>query len=227
MEKEIPLDELCFNTQERDDMYTFCTEYGKLPVQARGAWVTRPIDNWVKAATLLKKHQQSEWHLSAVEKYALFQLSQEHGDVVDLIISASEQDKKDNRELIKKLIRSLYFLVKHHIPHTTTFEDLVTLQIENGDLKLKRHRETTPQNATYESYTTVVELITSISRILENRLLQSLNDSPYYSLMADESKSSQCVHVGLRITNQWNIFLVSYQLRRPMHKPLPNIYVSS
>jgi len=52
---------------------------------------------------------------------------------------ASEEEKKDNRELIKNLIQSLYFLVKHHIPYTTTFEGLITLLIENGDTKLKVH----------------------------------------------------------------------------------------
>ena len=115
------------------------------------------------------------------------QTTKEHGDVMELIVAASEEEKKDIRELIKKLIRSLYFLVKHHIPHTTTFEGLITLLIENGDIKLKVHRDQCPHNATYESYATVVELLASISKTLENNLLSSLKASPYYSLMADES----------------------------------------
>ena len=81
----------------------------------------------------------------------------------------------------------MYFLVKHHIPHTTTFESLLTLQIENGDIKLKSHRDTCPGNATYESYNTIVELLTSISKTLESNLLSSLIASLYYSLMVDES----------------------------------------
>ena len=166
---------------------TVCKTYEKVPVQARGAWVTRPVDNWVKATTLLNNHEKSEWHLAAVEKRGLNQSAQKHGDVVDIIVTASEEEKKQNRELMKKLIRSLYFLVKHYIPHTTTFESLITLQIENGDIKLKSHRETCPGNATYESYATVVELLTSISKTLETTLLSSLKASPYYSLMADES----------------------------------------
>ena len=149
--------------------------------------MTQPVNNWVKATALLTKHEKSDWHLAAVEKRAMSQSTKEHGDVVELIVAASEEEKKDNRELIKKLIRSLYFLVKHHIPHTTTFEGLITLLIENGDIKLKVHREKCPHNATYESYATVVELLASISKTLENRLLCSLKASPYYSLMADES----------------------------------------
>ena len=114
---------------------TVCKTYGKVPVQARGAWVTCPVDNWVKATTLLNNHEKSEWHLADIEKRALNQSAQEHGDVVDIIVTAGEEEKKQNHELMKKLIRSLYFLVKHYIPHTTTFESLITLQIENGDIK--------------------------------------------------------------------------------------------
>ena len=166
---------------------TVCKVYGKVPVQAGGAWVTRPVKNWVKATTLLAKHKQSEWHLAAIEKRVLSQSAEEHGDVMELIVTASEEEKKQNRELIKKLSRSLYFLVKHHIPHTTTFEGLITLQIENGDMKLKAHRETCPRNATYESYSTTVELLASISKTLENSILDSFKASLYYSVMADES----------------------------------------
>ena len=96
-----------------------------------------------------------------------------------------------------------------------------------------------PHNATYESYTTVVEHPTmqhtshtpllwsshKYRKILEE-LLQSLKDRPYHSLMADESihGAYQCLHiVGSRRIIQWSILLASYQLWRPMHKSLPNI----
>ena len=122
---------------------TVCKVYGKVPVQARGAWVSRPVDNWVKATALLKKHEKSEWHLAAVEKKALSLSAQSHGDVVDIIVTPSEGEKKRNHELIKKLICSLYFLVKHYIPHTTTFESLLTPQI--GDwARIDSFRTNTP-----------------------------------------------------------------------------------
>ena len=74
-------------------------------------------------------HEKSEWHLAAVYKQAM-SLSTEHsGNVVQQILAASEEQKKTNQKLIKKLVGSLYFKVKHHIPHTTNFEGLITLQI--------------------------------------------------------------------------------------------------
>ena len=39
--------------------------------KCRVAWVTRPASNWVKATSLLLKHEKSDWHLAAVEKQAL------------------------------------------------------------------------------------------------------------------------------------------------------------
>ena len=94
---------------------TVCKMYGKVPIQAKGAWVSRPVSNWVKATALLAKHDKSDWHKAAMEKQSLPVLTHKHGDVVEQLISASEEQKQQNRDLITKLIRSLYFLVKHHI----------------------------------------------------------------------------------------------------------------
>ena len=129
--------------------------------------MTRPVNNWMKAFSQLRMHERSEWHLAAVEKQAL---SQHSGNIVQQILAASEEEKKQNPELIKKLIRSLHFLVTHHIPHTTNFEGLITLQIENGDIRLKAHREICPRNATYESHATVVDLLACISKVLEEQV---------------------------------------------------------
>ena len=109
-----------------------------LHVQAKGAWVTRPVCNWVKATSLLAKLEKSEWHLAAVEKKALSQLIEKHGGVVEQIVSVGEEERRQNMELMMKLVHSLYFLVKQHVPHTTMFECLITLQIENGDIKLNK-----------------------------------------------------------------------------------------
>ena len=114
----------------------------------------------------------------------------EQGNVVEQIVAASEEQRKQNRDLLKKYVRSLCFLVKYHIPHTTTFEPLISLQIENGDIRLPAHCNTCPRNATYESYTTVVELLASISEILKENILSSFKASKYYSIMADERDSA-------------------------------------
>ena len=74
-----------------------CKVYGKVPVQARGAWVTRPVNNWVKATALLTKHVKSDWHLAAVEKMAFSQSASQHGDVVEMIAAASQEERNLRR----------------------------------------------------------------------------------------------------------------------------------
>ncbi len=50
---------MVYNELEGDMLCAVCQKYGKPPVQARGAWVTRPINNWSKAGTWhLLKHRQ-------------------------------------------------------------------------------------------------------------------------------------------------------------------------
>ena len=68
---------------------TVCEVYGKVPVQAKGAWVTRPLNNWAKAITLLANHEKSEQHLAAVERRAFSQSAEKRSDVIaDVIIVA-------------------------------------------------------------------------------------------------------------------------------------------
>ena len=37
----------------------------------------------------------------------------------------AEEQKKKNREIILKLMRSIYFLAKNHIPHSNTYKELI------------------------------------------------------------------------------------------------------
>ena len=174
--------------EHEDGMFcTFCKKYGKPPVVARGAWTSRPVHNWVKATELLKKHEQSDWHLASVEAQALAESAKRKGDIVERMLAATEAERRKNRELIKMLTRSLYFLVKHRMPHTTTFEDLIMLQIDNGSEQLETHKRTCPSNATYVSKATTTELLSSISHCIEEGLLTHLKSSQFISIMADES----------------------------------------
>ena len=109
---------------------------------------------------------------------------------MDLQLAASakqaEELRQRNRSILLKLLRSVYFLVKSRIPHTTTFEELVQLQIANGDDLLKQHVEQGASNAQYTSKFSSVSLIEAIDTWIERRLLSSLKTSPFFSILADE-----------------------------------------
>ncbi len=59
----------------------------------------------------------------------------------------AEEERVRNRVLLTKLLRSVYFLAKNDIPHTTSYSDLVDLQIANGDQILEQHVTRGPSNA--------------------------------------------------------------------------------
>lgn len=126
-------------------------------------------------------------HRSSIEAHALAIETDQHGDVVDRILAASKMERQHNRELVKKLIRILYFLVKKRVPHTAMCEELIELQIKNGNEQLREHKDNSPSSATYLSKISFAELLRSISCVIEQSLLSRLKESPYFSNMADES----------------------------------------
>ena len=117
-----------------------CREYyGKAPPSTRAVWVSKPVSNW-------------DWHLVSVEVQAMASVARKSGDIVEWLLAAGEKEKKKNRALIKMLVRSLYFPVKHRIAHTNTFEDFIHLQIDNGREQLKVHKQSCPSNATLATF---------------------------------------------------------------------------
>ena len=74
----------------------------------------------------------------------------------------STSPKMRRSSLIIFQVTYVYFLVKHRIPHTTTFEDLLELQVANGDEFLQKHMEDGPRNAQYTSKFSISSLIEAI-----------------------------------------------------------------
>ena len=115
----------------------------------------------------------------------LAEAATKHGDIIQRMARESEEDKRRNLELVKKLVRSLYFLVKYRMPHTT-FSDLIALQIDNGNEHLKVHSDECAGNASYMSEISTAEFLNSISHF-EQRTLSHMKTSQFFSIMADES----------------------------------------
>ena len=74
-------------------------------------------------------------------------------------------------------------LTKKEIPHTTNFADLKELCIQLGNT-------TSPdlvKNANYQSEKIMAEMVQAIGVILEDKILEDIKKSPYYSLIMDEA----------------------------------------
>ena len=84
------------------------------------------------------------------------------------------------------MIRSVYFLVKNQIPHTPVYPHRIDLQVVNGDQLLEEHITKRPANFGYTSKFSTTVFIEAIDTWLERKLMQSLQSSLFFSLMADE-----------------------------------------
>ncbi len=175
----------------KDGMFCrVCQSFGTASATARGAWTVRGVTDWNHATEMLKQHNDSKGHKDGAVSARMADQAKRTGSVVDLQLAASakeaEVQRQKNRTILLKLLRSIYFLTKSRIPHTTTFEDIVGLQIANGDDLLKQHVEQGPSNAQYTSKFSSASLIEAIDTWIERRLLLSLKSSPFFSILADE-----------------------------------------
>ena len=74
----------------------------------------------------------------------------------------AEELMKKNREIILKLMTSIYYLVMNRIPHPNTYKELIELQVLNGDKLLEKHFSEEPSNAQYTSGLSAKVLIEAI-----------------------------------------------------------------
>ena len=110
------------------------------------------------------------------------------GSVYTQIYNASESNKLLNLKILSKYIKIVYWLMKNEIAHTTNYQSLIALCTEcdeSGNLaSWQQHR---PDNATYTSTSTSVEMIQAAGQYFDEKTMQSVLSSPVLSLMCDES----------------------------------------
>ena len=81
------------------------------------------MTDWNHATELLKQHADSKWHREAAATSAMAHQAESGQSVLELQYSVAAQEaaelRQRNRDVLLKLLRSTYFLVKNRIPHTT------------------------------------------------------------------------------------------------------------
>ena len=109
-----------------------CQQKVNPPATARGAWTSRGMKDWNHATELLKLHNESSWHRDAVV-YSRMAEQGKSQSVLEMHCSAAarrlQERKERNKTILLKLLRSVYFLVKGHIPYTTNYNPLLNLQV--------------------------------------------------------------------------------------------------
>ena len=100
----------------------------------------------------------------------------------------AEEQKKKNREIILKLMRSIYFfLAKNIIPHSTTYKEsfkcLMAMNCLESILVMGHLMLSTPRFSARV-------LIEAINIWIASKLMCSLHESPYFSSVLGKSDPS-------------------------------------
>ena len=95
--------------------------------------------------------------------------------------------KERNRRVVKKFIKTVYFMGRNKRAVKNKFEPLVNHMRDLGDEDLKKHTAVMAKNATYMSHFTVDEIVKVISDYIEAKFLRDLLTASDFSLLTDES----------------------------------------
>ena len=126
----------------------------------------------------MRAHAQSDIHVQSCEAEMV---AATQGTIIQQLQHVGEEEKTKNRVAIKALIRCTHFLTRHHIPHTTNFDQLIDLVVSCGGEHLKHFMERAGKNATYTSKVAVTEFVEAIGQWVEESLLSRLHQASVFS----------------------------------------------
>ena len=102
------------------------------------------------------------------------------GSIISQLQNVGEQQRLQNRKVIKALIRCTHVLAHQHIAHTTNFDKLVELVVSCGGETLQTFVVRAGGNTTYTSKIVVVEFVNALGTWVEESLLKRLHKSPFF-----------------------------------------------
>ena len=140
--------------------------YARSAPGSRGAWITKGVTDWSHATEVLRAHGESQCHKDAAVTAGMAQQAEHGKSILELQCSAAPKKAarraERNREILLKLLRSIYFLAKNKIAHTTVYPHLIALQVANGDGLLEEHVTKGASNAQYTSKYGAVMLLEAL-----------------------------------------------------------------
>jgi len=137
-------------------------------------------------------HFNGKNHAAALQKQReIRRIIDSKNDVYSRMINGGRIQKATSRErnrcVIKKFLKTVYFIVKKHWAVRENFKDIVEHLQDIGDPDINFHLQTSSTRATYTSVTSVDEFVKYISDHLEGELLSKIRMANGFSLLADET----------------------------------------
>ena len=99
----------------------------------------------------------------------------------------TEKDRRKNKTLIKKFLKTAYFMAKQKWAVENNFEDMIDFLSDIGVEDIKLHIENAPQNTIYTSTTSAEQFLKAIGDYLNEQLATDVLAAGEFSVLADES----------------------------------------
>ena len=119
---------------------------------------------------------------------------------INQLRSFANEKSISDKDVMVKLFDAAYFLFRNEIAHTTNWEPLIKL-LGRMDFsgRIQKFVDNRPRNATYQSTTSVTQILESISFALDEQIVSdlkiSLHKFNFFSIMADEETNVQTKQV--------------------------------
>ncbi|CAG9822111.1 unnamed protein product [Phaedon cochleariae] len=180
-----------------------------------GSFIIKEFTKYKDCHAQAKAHMGSEWHRdsSIRAKEFLDRYSGKTKSVCEIIDSHMSSTIENNRKLLKPIISSMIFCATHDMvvrgKHSEggNFKDLLKFRVESGDLGLSEHSLTCKKNAKYTSHQAQNELIEICGNIVRKNIVEVVNRSEGFSLLADESadiSGKEQLSVGVKFVDALN-----------------------
>ena len=158
-------------------------------------WKTFPRKYDTHLGVFFREHENSKKHKDAVANKKEVKAILSKGNVLKQLQLAMEAgtnaEWKLNRNIVKKLIKTVYFLSRKKWAVKQNFEELKKLinfiAFELEDLDLSAHILSAPKNAPYCTTNSVEEFLKLIGEFLHDQNVTDLQLSGDFTLLADES----------------------------------------
>ena len=162
-----------------------------------------PITFWTSASTKLKDHHmKSSVHKSATLKSEEFckVMKSKQKSISEQLNSALASQVQRNREKLYSIVKTILFCGRQNIAirghresesstNPGNFREWLSFRIESGDHLLQDHLCNAPKNAIYTSNTIQNDLICTIGKWIQNRVLSEIQQgSKIFAVIADESR---------------------------------------
>ena len=175
-----------FSAKENGWLCKVCLEYGE------GAyWRTSAVRLWEHPNRVFLTHQNSKQHSEATKKRheckKMLSKGNIYGQMVKGGLVQKQSTKARNRRVIKKLLKTTYFVVRKNWAVRENFEDIVEFIRDLGDNDISEHLRDSSSRATYTSVATVDEFLKCMSEHLDGELCTRIVAASDFSLLADET----------------------------------------